>query len=171
MGYSWVYIGDAKIPAASRQAWLEASTDPSVHADLLGAKALEGWGLADASLSPTVRELLELLAEEDGARVTWDGPIVVRVLADKSMDAWLTYRANLAAAFAALGAHGGQGRLTVVGFDDGPDEGFLVEVRRATTARSLTTAEVAKARASAGYAEVNALYGAFLEQQCPDLLD
>jgi hypothetical protein len=100
-----------------------------------------------------VRTLLdEIAAVGDPARISVDGPIAVRVIADKSGDAWLTYRVDLAAAFALLARFGGRGRLDVFGFDDGPDDGFRIEVGpEGVTTAFLTEDEVRAARASDRY--------------------
>lgn len=157
MGYSWVYLGDAEIPAAARAAWLAESTDPLPHAEIFNA--LDGFLVTEEEAAyddDNVADALATLAEcAEVQRVELGGPIVVRVLADKSGDAWLTYRWNLAAAFVLLARHGGRGRLDIVGFDDGPDEGIRIEVADgAVRTQVLDEDEVLALRQSEAYAEL-----------------
>lgn len=176
MGYSWTYLGDATIPDENREAWLAASAASFPHGAVLGTPALEGWGLHDPDVeddATTVRDVLTALAEELGAVVRFEeGPIVVHVVADKSMDAWLTYRANLAAAFVALGTFGGRGALTVVGFLDGPDDGFeLTVMPEGSTARSLGAQEVETIRTSERFAGLLDAYDQAMRAANPELAD
>lgn len=156
MGWSWVYLGDATLDDAARVAWLDATVDPLEHAAALAG--LAGFveveeEAADSGL--TVGTLLEELAQVgDPARMSIDGPVAVRVIADKSGDAWLSYRVDLAAAFALLARFGGQGRLLVFGFDDGPDEGFRIDVGPSGVSTAILTAEeVQELRSSDPYRE------------------
>ena len=130
MGYSWVYVGDAVLDDAARAAWLATAVDPLEHAEALAG--LDGFVAIEeeaAYAGLTVGSLLEeIAAVGDPARIAVGGPIAIRVIADKSGDAWLTYRVDLVAAFALLARFGGRGRLEVFGFDDGPDDGFRVDV-------------------------------------------
>jgi hypothetical protein len=176
MGYSWVYVGDGAIPDDAAARWRASSASPAPHAEVLATADLRGWNLHDpeqADNGTTVGDVLEFLADEDGARVEIHaGRIVVRVLADKSMDAWLTYRAPLAAAFVTLREFGGNGTLRVVGFDDGPDDGFVVvSDREGARARTLVPAEIAEVREGEGYREVGQLFDAFVRGAHPELFD
>lgn len=169
MGYSWTYLGDATVPDEHRAAWLASSAAALPHGAVLGAEPVKSWRLHDPDVDydkATVREVLTALAEEPGAVVRFEeGPIIVRVVADKSMDAWLTYRVNLAAAFVGLGALGGRGTLTVVGWLDGPDRGFEVRVSpEGADARSLSPAEVGEARRSNAFAQTEDAYDAAMRR-------
>lgn len=163
MGYSWVFLGTAELPPGAHDAWLDGPADPALSRAQLDGPTLRALGLDESALAPTVRELFDELQSEDVARIDVDGPITLHLLADKSGDAWLTWRANLAAAFVALAAHGGRGQLLVVGFDDGPDDGFRLDVGTGQGAqlRRLVASEVADVRRSDGYQEVAALADAF----------
>lgn len=157
MGYSWVYMGDGSVPSEARERWLAESTDPLPYADTFNA--LDGFLIVEDEAAYDdlpVKEAFEALAEcTEVCRVETDEAVTVRALADKSGDAWLTYRWNVAVAFASLAKHGGRGRLDVVGFDDGPDDGFRVEIADgAVTARVLDEDEVRAVRESDAYRQV-----------------
>lgn len=175
MGYSWVYIGDATIPDANRQAWLDADPSPRDHGEALTRPDIKDWNLHTEpdELEPceSVAEVLDELASDEGAIVSFEeGPIVVRLLADKSEDSWLTYRKPLVGAFLALRDHGGKGELVVVGYDDGPDDGFrIVCDESGTTVTSLDANGVARVRASAGYREAHEAFEAYMRQEYPEL--
>lgn len=161
MGYSWIYLGEGTVPESALDAWLSESTEGSL---LDGA---DSWGFEGQA---SVRETLELLARDEVSDVRWDGGAIrVRVMADKSGDAWLTYRGDLANAFHLLGKHGGSGTLTIVGFDDGPDEGVRIEVRagQPTHVVELDEPEVLRIRQSDAYGKIYALaekaYGGLLD--------
>lgn len=169
MGYSWVYLGDATIPDDRRADWLASSAAARPHGAVLGTEAVKSWRLHDPDVDydkATVRRVLEALAEEPGAVVRFEtGAIVVRVVADKGTDAWLTYRINLAAAFVQLAAFGGRGELDVVGWTDGPDRGFRVEASPAsTTARTLSKDEVAAIRSGTKFAAAEKAQDAALDR-------
>lgn len=163
MGYSWVFLGTADVPPDARDAWLDAPADPALSRAQLDGPTLRGLGLHESSLTPSVRGVLDELQSEEAVRIDLDAGLTLRLLADKSGDAWLTWRANLVAAFVALAAHGGRGQLLVVGFDDGPDEGFRLDVGTGQGAqlRRLVASEVEAVRRSDGYQEVAALADAF----------
>jgi hypothetical protein len=151
MGYSWVYMGEGTLPEAALEAWLSESTEGEL------VEGAESWGFEGQA---TVSETLDFLASDEVSDVRWDGGAIrVRVIADKSGDAWLTYRGDLANAFVLLGKHGGSGTLTVVGFDDGPEEGVRIEVRagQPTNVVELDEEAVTRIRERDEYREIYAL--------------
>jgi hypothetical protein len=158
MSYSWIYLGDAIVPDAQREAWLDASASQAPHGAILGTEEMKSWRLHDPDVtydSAPVRVVLTALSEEPGAEVRFGSEsIVVRVVASKSMDAWLTYRAPLAAAFVLLGRFGGRGTLDVLGASDGPERGYRIESSpEGATARPLTRDEVLALRTSPRFVE------------------
>lgn len=162
MGYSWVYMGEGTLPESALDAWLSESTEGAL------VDGAESWGFAGRA---TVSETLDFLASDEVSDVRWDGGAIrVRAMADKSGDAWLTYRGDLANAFVLLGKHGGSGTLTIVGFDDGPEEGVRIEVRagRPTSVVELDEEAVMRLRESDEYREIYALaekaYGGLLDE-------
>lgn len=158
MSHSWAYLGDADLPCTALGAWLDSPADPALSVAALEARALREFGLDGAATTPTIRQLLGELQRDQVASVSLAGPITFRCLADKGGDAWLTWRANIVAAFVALGAHDGRGRLDVVGFDDGPDEGFRVEVDRdGARIVLLEAADVERVRERGDYRELIAV--------------
>lgn len=162
MGYSWMYLGDAEIPADAVESWLATPLGEG-HPDVLAA--LGDWGFEPSDADLTVRDALDQLADDDVAEIRVGPQVAVRVLADKSTDAWLTWRGDLVTAFALLARHGGRGRLDIVGFFDGPDDGCRIEVGGGVTARGLGEDEVEEARSGAAGQELLALadsvYGDF----------
>jgi hypothetical protein len=167
VGYSYAYLGDATLAPERVEGWLAAGVDPA---------AFEGWPaswrFAAAPGIETVQDVLAALAEEEVQRIEHTGgAIVVRVMADKSMDAWLTYRGALVAAFRQIAAHGGDGELVITGFDDAPfDAGVRVVARADGTSEcaEMTPDEIQQVRGSARYADIHALaakaYGGILEE-------
>lgn len=147
MGYSYAYMGDANLPSNAVEAWLAESTEVALDWP-------EGWemeGTAD------VAQVLGFLRDDDFSSATWEsGVIRLRTLADKSGDAWLTYRSDLAIAFRLLAKHGGHGSLTIVGFDDGPEEGIRVEAHSngSSSCVELSEDEVMDVRGGVPYQEV-----------------
>ena len=98
MGYSYVYMGDAQLPREALEAWLVESTQVELDWPV-------DWGMEGTS---DVAEVLGFLKDDDFSEASWEnGLIRVRTLADKSGDAWLTYRSDLAIALRLLAKHGG----------------------------------------------------------------
>lgn len=151
MSYSYVYLADAKVPADRMDAWLDTTLE-SVSLEAL--EALEDWGLELSGTVDTVSELLDAMEEEELAAVELGTTVSLRILAAKDGDAWLTYRGDLAASFLALAGHGGRGRLDIVGFEDGPDDGFRIEVGEKAKVTELSAEQVAAVRESGAYEEV-----------------
>ncbi len=142
-----MYLGDGTVPKSVLDTWLESSTE--VEFDWP-----ETWEMEGAA---TVQAVLDFLADDEFSEVSWtEGRVRVRALADKSGDAWLTYRGDLAIAFRLLANYGGCGSLTIVGFDDGPDEGIRIEARAdgSSACVALGDKDVVAIRESPEYQEV-----------------
>jgi hypothetical protein len=156
VGFSYAYLANARVPAERADEWLASDAAPEAF-DAWPSQ----WRLDTAPFPLTVGALLELMRAEQVARVELvDGRLDLLVLADRGMDAWLTYRAHLAAALRAVSRFGGSGRLLVVTFDDAPHEaGFVVEARPngESSCSDMSADEVSSIRRGSDYAELREL--------------
>lgn len=156
VGFSYAYLADTQVPIDRVDEWLASDAAP---------ESFDGWPqmwrLDTAQFPLTVGALLEVMRGEQVARVELDeGRLSLRVIADRGMDAWLTYRGHLAAAIRAVSRFGGSGRLLVVTFDDAPhNAGFRVEAGAdgESSCSDMSEAEVASVRKSADYEQLREL--------------